>query len=31
MLRTMLDLASAKTDGHHALSWTPGAGELRDA
>jgi hypothetical protein len=30
VLRTMLDLASAKTDGHHALSWTPGAGDLRD-
>jgi hypothetical protein len=26
----MLDLASAKTDGHHALSWTPGVGDMRD-
>ena len=30
VLRTMLDLASGKSDGHHALSYAPGKGDLRD-
>lgn len=30
LLRTMLDLASGKSNGHHALSYAPGKGDLRD-
>jgi hypothetical protein len=30
VLRTMLDLANGKSDGHHALSYEPGKGDLRD-
>lgn len=30
VLRTMLDLASGKSNGHHALTYSPGNGDLRD-
>ncbi|MET9318126.1 hypothetical protein ABZX12_40420 [Kribbella sp. NPDC003505] len=30
VLRTILALASGKSDGHHALSYAPGQGDLRD-
>ncbi|NIK56861.1 hypothetical protein [Kribbella shirazensis] len=30
VLRSMLDLASGRSDGHHALSYAPGKGDLRD-
>lgn len=30
VLRMMLDLANGKTDGHHALGFEPGKGDLRD-
>lgn len=30
VLRTMLDLANGRSDGHHALSCEPGKGDLRD-
>lgn len=30
VVRAMLDLAAGKSDGHHALSYAPGKGDLRD-
>lgn len=30
VVRAMLDLANGKTDGHHALGFEPGKGDLRD-
>ncbi|MEU4197875.1 hypothetical protein AB0E69_38685 [Kribbella sp. NPDC026611] len=30
VLRTLLDLAEGKTNGHHGLTWKPGEGDLRD-
>jgi hypothetical protein len=30
LLRTMVDLATGKSNGHHVLKWIPGDGDLRD-